>query len=128
MGSFYGGGCLNGGGGVTDYASLKDAPITVITGRNENNFINLSGLDFGHYNLKGYYKNTSADELQYTQQGFDLVVCYDEVTHKKIVRYFTIESEQMYLNLLIIEEDLTTSFKKKPLTSTNTPDIPWESM
>ena len=55
MGSFYGGGC-SGGGGSSNYADLKNAPITVLNGSSESSFINLAGLDPGNYNVKGYYK------------------------------------------------------------------------
>ena len=76
MGSFYGGGCLNGGtSGVVDYSSLQNTPITVLNGSSENNFISLSGLDFGHYSLKGYYKANSSDELHYLTQPVEIEVC-----------------------------------------------------
>lgn len=50
MSSFYGG----------SSGSMINVPIKNVKGSSQAHFINVAGLDYGHYNLSGYYKLDSS--------------------------------------------------------------------
>ena len=116
MSSFYGGpSTTGGGGGSSDYNEMTNVPIKNMIGTSSSRFINLAGLDVGHYNLKGYYKKDSLSDLENVTDFIDLTVKIDTVTNKKIIQYFTIENETLYSNLIIYNDGIVEKIEKIPM-------------
>lgn len=125
MSSFYGRCSIGGGGGSTDYNDMTNVPIKNLIGTDKTKFINLAGLDPGHYNLKGYYKKDSQDEVQHSPEAIDLLVMVDSVTNKKTIQYLSIQNEILYSNLIIYNNSLIERQEKIPIGGEVEPEIHW---
>lgn len=127
MSSFYGmgGGSSSGSNLSNDYNKVQNVPITNVGTKTEGNFIVLSGLAEKHYNLIGYYKVDSDDDVHYTDSAIDLLVYKDAVTGYKVVQYFTTENGDVYLNTHVYDGATKVSEEKNNL-SDKTPL--WETM
>lgn len=124
MGSFYGMGGSGGSGSNlnNDYNNVKNAPIVNVGTTTLGNFVVLSGLEEKHYNVTGYYKVDSNDEVHLTQSPLDVLIYKDSETGNKVVQYFTAENGIVYLNTHIYDDegkivqddkiDLTTKSQK----------------
>lgn len=115
MGSFYGGGGVPGGGGTSNYDDLKNAPIQNLKGSTQSRYVNLSGLDSGHYSLTGYYKNDSQSELQSTIEPIDMIISRDNSTDRLVAQYYTVEEEVLYVNLISFENGMVYKQSKLPV-------------
>lgn len=81
--------------------NLIDRAVKNVTGSSQSSFVNVAGLDVGHYSLTGYYKLDSSSEVLYTANILDVVVCLDETTSKKVVVYSSVTDGVYYINKLI---------------------------
>lgn len=95
------------------YNDLSDQPVINAVGKTPDTFINLAGLDAGHYSLTGYYKKDSSKDIEQAQHILDVIVMPDEVTDKKIVIYPTVENGEYITNILTYENDLVISHVKQ---------------
>ena len=130
MSSFYGGpSTAGGGGGSSDYNEMTNVPIKNMVGTSSSRFINLAGLDAGHYNLKGYYKKDALSDLENVTDFIDLTVKIDTVTNKKVIQYFTIENETLYSNLIVYNDGIVEKIEKTPMNGPGAdPQIHWDDM
>ena len=104
MGSFYGGGGGSTGSSVTaDYNKIQNTPITNVGTKTLGNFVVVSQLNEGHYNLTGYYKIDSNDTVHYIDAPLDLLIYKDTKTGYKAIQYFTTEDGIIYLNTHIYD-------------------------
>lgn len=99
MSSFYGGfiaGGSSGGGGTTNYNDMSNLPITNKTG-DEQTPISLEQLDYGRYNLTGYYKLNDGGESLQTPKGapLDVIITEDVGTGAKIATYDVIKNGEL---------------------------------
>lgn len=120
MSSFYGG-----GGGVSNYSDLKDAPIKNIGSATTTTY--LSGLDFGHYNLTGAYAGSIYDEVQPNSEVLDVMVVRDETTNRRVVFFFTIENNEVVVNNYVYDEDGNLVQHNKH-TLSDVAHVQWEDM
>lgn len=97
MGSFYAGIQFGSGGGGGSYDTLKDVPI-VNVGTAETTTI-LSGLEVGHYNLKGNYKAAIGEDEVDNNSSLDVLVLYDSTKSQRVVQFLAAEDGEIYLHM-----------------------------
>lgn len=103
MSSFYGG----------NSGSMINVPIKNVKGSSQAHFINVAELDYGHYNLSGYYKLDSSSQIANASNPIDLLVIQDEATKKKNVTYKTIEDGLLYVHTIIYGVDASIESSSK---------------
>ena len=100
------------GAGTGNYNKLKNIPIVNLVGASEEDYINLSGLNQGHFIIKGYYKTAPDQETMYQEEPLDLYVLYETVeeggeeVNKKVLYYVYAKKNQLYIRMIIIGDDV----------------------
>ena len=69
-----------------NYDQLDNQPVQNARGTADNNVV-LSGLDFGHYTVSGYYKEDSTSESKVTSMPLDVMVMPDADSGDKVVSF-----------------------------------------
>ena len=95
------------------YNDLADQPVINAVGKTPETFVNLAGLEYGHYSLTGYYKEDSTGDVEQAEHILDVVVMPDEVTGKKVVVYPTVENGEYIINIITYENSLVISHVKQ---------------
>ena len=95
------------------YNDLADQPVINAVGKTEDAFVNLAGLEPGHYSLVGYYKEDSLSDLDHAMHVVDVIVMIDEVTGKKVLVYPTVENGEYITNILTYENNVVISHVKQ---------------
>ena len=101
--------------GSISYNDLRDTPIKNVVGSTAETFINLAGLDVGHYALTGFFKIDSLHEVGQTSATLDVVVRYDEITSKKVILFPSVLNGDYYINKLIYDNYTVESIDKLPV-------------
>ena len=95
------------------YNDLADQPVINAVGKTSETFVNMAGLEYGHYSLTGYYKEDSTGDVEQAEHILDVVVMPDEVTGKKVVVYPTVENGEYIINIITYENSLVISHVKQ---------------
>lgn len=84
------------------YDDFKDIPIKNVYGSSINDFVILSQLQVGRYNLKGYFRYDPYLELYNTGNSYyDVNICYDDKTGNKVAVFKTMEDGIQFTNTII---------------------------
>ena len=94
------------------YNELVDQPVTNLVGASPSQFVNLSGLDYGRYVLRGYYKYDSTQEVDNTITPLDLLVLPDD-QDRKVVTFPSIESGSCVTNIVTYDDNVMISHVKQ---------------
>ena len=123
--SFYGRGGTGGGGGTSNYDDLRNTPVKNLKGSTQSRYVNLSGLEPGHYSLLGYYKYDASSEMRQAIEPLDLIVYRDEATGRTVAQYFSIEEDKMYTNLVSFQGGSVHKASKTLIGGGEGADIYW---
>lgn len=95
------------------YNDLADQPVINAVGKSAAQFVNLAGLEYGHYSLTGYYKEDSTSDVEQAQYVVDLLVVPDAETGKKVIIYPTVENGEYVTNIITYENNVVISHVKQ---------------
>lgn len=95
------------------YNDLADQPVVNAVGKTSETFVNLAGLDVGHYSLSGYYKMDSSYDIEQANYVMDILVMIDEVTGKKTLTYPTVENGEHVINIVTYVNGMVELFTKQ---------------
>ena len=95
-----------------DYNKIDNQPVRNLCGKTPEQFINLSGLDYGRYVISGYMKYDSSDEVFESAVPVDAVVLQDD-QGRKVLTYPSIEDGVCVTNIVTYENGLVISHTKQ---------------
>lgn len=113
---------------TNDYSNLDNTPITVLFGRSDISFVNLAGLQEGHYTVQGYYRIYTGGDTFYLDKPLEIQVFQGNLddenwTPVKVILYITMELGQTYRNKLVYHGSTLVEKKKIPLDGPQWGDI-----
>lgn len=115
-----------------DYNNLKNTPIKNLQGESDLSYINLSGLEEGHYMLSGYFKRYIGDRMRNAVNPVELWVFQgadseEELTVLKVILYITMEFGEVYLNRMVYRNSVLSEKDKTCMTGQKWENIGQES-
>ena len=97
---------------------IQSGTTQVLRGQ-ENNFVNLSGLTLGRYEVYGYYKYAISEETLYTEDGLLLEVIESE-PEMKIIKVMFLNNNQhtndCYLDIFFFKNGVFSYYVSVPVT------------
>lgn len=96
----------------SSYNDLSDQPVRNAVGSSPEAFVNIAGLNYGRYILRGYYKYDSTFEVDNTEVPLDLLVVPDD-QGRKVVTFPTIEAGVYVTNIVTYENGVVVSHTKQ---------------
>ena len=99
----------------TSYDDLTDQPVRNAKGGSPEAFVNMAGLEVGHYSLTGYYKKDSSYEIEQALSVLDVVVCIDTVTSKKVIVFPSVEDGEYLINKITYNGSTVETVEKLAL-------------
>lgn len=105
---------------------LDDSPFKKIVGESEDDAIDLSTLDVGHYFVSGYYKVSAETGLFNAVSPVELLIVQDTgdgTEHLRVALYITSEGGVPYLNRFVFDGANLIQSEKNKIESASWKDI-----
>ena len=88
------------------YDNYVDAPVKNAHGSSQYVPVNISELDFGTYNVSGYYKLDRNSEIQSIGNTYlTIVITKDNTSNNKVAMYESFDNGVAYHNTVIFDND-----------------------
>ena len=104
---------VGGEGSQPSYDDLADKPVLNAVGKTPETFINLAGLEAGHYTLSGYFKYDGSSDVDHSAIPLDVLVTVDETTGQKVITFPTVENGTYITNIVTYENNVAVSHVKQ---------------